>query len=179
MTSVQTPTEIKPTASQIAKAYLQASKEFHSKPNEEILEVGRSWLNSLRQEIGKTVKEGLVEPKIDDTTKYDLAGPGEKKGIYFAYKLPDGKCYNTARIEFSENQRKIQAIKDLSETKIFITEGDNGTRFITFVGNIAQTELRRLREISSNIAIIAIAKTENPTHDIENTRRLGKVLLAS
>ena len=167
------------TASQGARAYLDVSKEFHAKSNEDILEAGKTWLATLKEDISKTIVEGLTEPKLSETTRHDTAGPGEKKGVYFAYKLPDGRCYDTVRSEFFENQRKIDAVKNLSEAKIAITKGLNNRRFIVLIGNISQIELRKYRELASNIAIISIAKTEDPIHDIEETRKLGKVLLAS
>ncbi len=108
-----------------------------------------------------------------------MAEPGEKKGIYIGLRLPDGRYYDTARSEFFENQRRIESVKNLSEAKIVIAKAHNDTRFVVLVGNISIAELRRCRELASNIAIISIAQTENPVHDIESTRRLGKVLLAS
>lgn len=167
------------TASQGARAYLDVSKEFHSRSDQEILEASQSWIETLKEEISKTIVEGLTEPKLSETTRHDTAGPGEKKGVYFAYKLADGRCYDTVRSEYFENQRKVDAVKNLSETKIAITRGLNNKRFIVLIGNISQIELRRYRELASNIAIISIAKTENPIHDIEETRKLGEVLLAS
>lgn len=177
MSTVQATTTL--TASQVARAYLDTSKEFHAKSNEDILEASKSWIEALKEEISKTIVEGLTEPKLSEATRHDTAGPGEKKGVYFTYKLPDGRCYDTVRSEYFENQRKIDAVKNLSEAKIAIAKGQNNTRFIVLIGNISQAELRKCRELASNIAIISVARTEDPIHDIEETRKLGKVLLAS